>query len=169
MGFMYPSRICTTSVSEDLVAFGQEPLFDNTQQLSVYYMTIEWDGRALSWRRLLDDVIGHEEPTIASINSIRGHAYREWASLGLANQPNSAHRNCVSVSESAFVGMVERLLRQPNLNLSSEEVSLLMSVILSMLCRIYTLYTSWGVTNHVLEKWLGNPEGSLRPYVWVRC
>ena len=112
------------SFSEELVTTGQEPLFDNTQQLSVHYMTIEWDGHALSWRRLLDDVIGHEEPKIASINSIRGRAYREWASLGLSNQPNSLHRNCVSVSESAFVGMVERLLWQPNLNLSSDEVSL---------------------------------------------
>lgn len=111
------------NVSEGLVTTREENLFDNNQYLSVHYMAIEWDGHSFSWRRLLDDVIGHEDPKCASTNSIRGRAYREWASLGLSKQPNSVYHNCVNVSDSAFVGMAERLLWQPNMNLASDEVS----------------------------------------------
>ena len=110
--------------------------------ISVQYMVVEWEGSTLSWSQFLDDVIGDEDPKSATAKSLRGRAFHEWTSLGLPTRPNSVFNNCVRVSSSAFEGLADKALWQPNLQ---EDLEIFRKKV-----------GAQGVAGHVLQKWLGN-------------
>ena len=75
----------------------------------LHYMVIEWEGSQLSWRDLLDKVVGHEDPRRALSGSIRAKLLQQWEELGFTAPPDRRD-NGVHVSKSAFEGLVERLV-----------------------------------------------------------
>lgn len=69
----------------------------------------EWNEAETSWAALLDNVVGASNPVTAQDDSIRRSLSRTWESLGMEAAP-TAEQNGLHVSNSAFEGLVERLL-----------------------------------------------------------
>lgn len=112
----------------------------------ISYMLVEWDSSRLSWRDMMQQVIGDRVPSLAVKTSIRGVAYSEWQSLRLDTQPNSKD-NCVHVSASSLEALMEKGLWLGNRPTSAElEADPLGSQFVAHIgCQL-------------LQKWLQNPS-----------
>jgi len=75
---------------------------------SIYYYSVEWKVKDLSWADFRGKVLGPTDPAEAPKDSLRGGAYADWKNLGLAAQPNTGE-NCVHASASPFEGLAERM------------------------------------------------------------
>jgi len=75
---------------------------------SIYYYSVEWNVKDLSWADFRGKVLGPTDPADAPKDSLRGGAYADWQNLGLAAQPNTGE-NCVHASASPFEGLAERM------------------------------------------------------------
>ena len=73
------------------------------------YMVVEWDATQMSYADVHCDVIGDRDPTKVKSQTIRGDILENWRKLGLASEPDVLE-NSVSMSKSAFAGMIDRLL-----------------------------------------------------------
>ena len=85
----------------------KEQYLDHSATVNCY--EIEWDGLQVSWQDLLHKVIGNRDPKQALPTSVRGKAYRQWKKMGMRCRPDLKD-NCIHVSSSAFVGLVDRLV-----------------------------------------------------------
>jgi hypothetical protein len=76
---------------------------------SINYLSVEWDGSAMSWSQLMQRVIGDSDPSHAQHTSIRAALYRDWKGALLYSEPTRLD-NCIHMSCSAFEGLNERLI-----------------------------------------------------------
>merc|ERR1719390_458959 len=74
----------------------------------IYYYTVEWDSKELSWADFRGKVLGPTDPADAPADSLRGGALANWKDLGLKEQPNVGE-NCVHASASPFEALAERM------------------------------------------------------------
>lgn len=112
------------------------------ENFNLRYMTFEWDGRHKSWTELHDNVVGCRDPSMASHQSIRGVASREWKALGLAAAP-TVRNNCVHVSDSSFRAFADRLVCVPGALLYSDVFG----------CNLIKAK----VPAQTIQRWLSNP------------
>jgi nucleoside diphosphate kinase len=75
---------------------------------SIHYALVEWDESTLSWADFRGRVLGATDPATAAEGSARRAIYDDWASLGLAAQPDVGD-NGVHASASPFEALCERL------------------------------------------------------------
>jgi nucleoside diphosphate kinase len=75
---------------------------------SIYWYTVEWDEKALSWEDFRGKVLGPTDPKEASKDSLRGKILSDWKELGLESEPNVGE-NGVHASASPFEAMAERM------------------------------------------------------------
>lgn len=74
---------------------------------SIYYFTVEWDSKALSWESFRGDVLGPTDPVTAPEGSLRGQFFKNWQAYGLASVPNVGD-NAVHASASPFEALSEK-------------------------------------------------------------
>merc|ERR1719262_2161128 len=55
----------------------------------IYYYTVEWDEKDLSWADFRGKVLGPTDPAEAPKDAIRGAALAAWKELGLPSEPNT--------------------------------------------------------------------------------
>lgn len=75
---------------------------------SIYYYTVSWDSKDLSWSSFRGDVLGPTDPSEAPVGSLRGIIMQDWKALGLKSAPNKGD-NGVHASASPFEGLAERM------------------------------------------------------------
>jgi nucleoside diphosphate kinase len=75
---------------------------------SIYYFTVEWKTKDLSWADFRGKVLGPTDPAEAPKDSLRGGALADWKNLGLEAEPNVGE-NCVHASASPFEALAERM------------------------------------------------------------
>jgi len=75
---------------------------------SIYYMTVEWPSKDLSWEDFRGKVLGATDPAAAAPGSVRNDIYLKYEELGLPGKPNTGN-NGVHASASPFEAMAERL------------------------------------------------------------
>lgn len=109
---------------------------------SVFCMNIEWqDNERMSWENFLHNVVGFDDPHMASENSLRKIIYTEWKDLELTEPPNLIY-NSIYASNNAFEAFSERYcwLESPWLD---DPIG----------CRLYSI----GFTPNLVSRWIGNP------------
>jgi len=74
---------------------------------SIYYYSVEWDPKNLSWADFREKVLGGTDPKTAYSSSVRHLVYADWQQLGLASCPNTGD-NAVHASASPFEALSER-------------------------------------------------------------
>merc|ERR1712066_345396 len=73
----------------------------------IYYYSVEWDPKQLSWADFRGKVLGPTDPAEAPADSLRGLIMAQWKELGLASEPNVGD-NGVHASASPFEAFAER-------------------------------------------------------------
>jgi len=73
----------------------------------IYYFSVEWDSKVLSWADFRGKVLGPTDPAQAPADSLRGLIYANWEKYGLKSQPNTGD-NGMHASASPFEGLAER-------------------------------------------------------------
>merc|ERR1712066_1081115 len=73
----------------------------------IYYYSVEWDPRDLSWADFRGKVLGPTDPAEAPAGSLRGEILAQWKELGLAAEPNVGD-NGMHASASPFEAFAER-------------------------------------------------------------
>eukprot|EP00755_Sulcionema_specki_P003712 Sspe_Gene.28314::Locus_12752_Transcript_1_1_Confidence_1.000_Length_602::g.28314::m.28314 len=76
--------------------------------LSIYWFTVEWDSKDLSWADFRGKVLGPTDPAEAPADSLRGIVMKDWEKLGLKKKPDVGD-NGVHASASPFEGLAERM------------------------------------------------------------
>merc|ERR1711908_33515 len=74
---------------------------------AIYYYSVEWNPKDLSWADFRGKVLGPTNPAEAPADSLRGQIFANWKDLGLAGEPNTGD-NCMHASASPFEGLAER-------------------------------------------------------------
>merc|ERR1712232_944913 len=74
---------------------------------SIYYFSVEWDPKKLSWADFRGKVLGPTDPKEAPAGSLRGDILAKWQELGLSSEPNMGD-NGMHASASPFEGLCER-------------------------------------------------------------
>lgn len=106
----------------------------------IWCCNVAWNDSLLSWRRVLDEVIGHPNPVIAQDGSIRKIFYAEWHDLEHPKRPTK-DENGIHFSVSAFEACIEREIWMGS-SLASDPLG----------CRFSTV----GLTNVMARDWMGN-------------
>eukprot|EP00440_Ansanella_granifera_P012753 gb/GFBE01013854.1/.p1 GENE.gb/GFBE01013854.1/~~gb/GFBE01013854.1/.p1 ORF type:complete len:321 (+),score=123.31 gb/GFBE01013854.1/:1-963(+) len=73
----------------------------------IYYYSVEWDPKTLSWADFRGKVLGPTDPADAPAESLRGQILAKWEELGLKDKPNVGD-NGMHASASPFEGFAER-------------------------------------------------------------
>merc|ERR1719464_765040 len=73
----------------------------------IYYYSVEWDPKHLSWADFRGKVLGPTDPKDAPAGSLRGDILAQWQELGLSSEPNMGD-NGMHASASPFEGLGER-------------------------------------------------------------
>eukprot|EP00931_Biecheleriopsis_adriatica_P015283 TRINITY_DN11771_c0_g1_i3.p1 TRINITY_DN11771_c0_g1~~TRINITY_DN11771_c0_g1_i3.p1 ORF type:complete len:381 (-),score=67.36 TRINITY_DN11771_c0_g1_i3:110-1213(-) len=73
----------------------------------IYYFSVEWDPKTLSWADFRGRVLGPTDPADAPADSLRGQIFANWRELGLKFEPNVGD-NGMHASASPFEGFAER-------------------------------------------------------------
>merc|ERR1712048_355090 len=73
----------------------------------IYYYSVEWDPKNLSWADFRGKVLGPTDPKDAPAGSLRGDILAKWQELGLSSEPNMSD-NGMHASASPFEGLCER-------------------------------------------------------------
>jgi len=73
----------------------------------IYYYSVEWDPKELSWADFRNKVLGPTDPVEAPKDSLRGEILAKWKDLGLASEPNVGD-NGMHASASPFEAFAER-------------------------------------------------------------
>merc|ERR1712048_352156 len=73
----------------------------------IYYYSVEWDPKSLSWEDFHGKVLGPTDPAEAPKDSLRGEVLAKWKELGLESEPNVGD-NGVHASASPFEAFAER-------------------------------------------------------------
>lgn len=73
----------------------------------IYYFSVEWDPKSLSWADFRGKVLGPTDPAEAPAGSLRGEIMAKWKDLGLSSEPNVGD-NGMHASASPFEGFAER-------------------------------------------------------------
>merc|ERR1712086_209902 len=74
----------------------------------IYYYSIEWDSKDMSWEHFRGQLLGPTNPADAPAGSVRGAIFKDWKALGLAAEPTVGD-NCAHASASPLEGLVEKL------------------------------------------------------------
>lgn len=74
----------------------------------LYYYSVEWDAKDLSWADFRSKVLGVTDPNEAEAGSLRRKVKDDWQKLGLTECPNVGD-NGIHGSASPFEAMGERL------------------------------------------------------------
>jgi len=75
---------------------------------SIYYYSVTFDSRKLSWADFRGQVLGPTDPAKAPEGSLRGKIFTGWEGMGLKGVPNGTD-NGVHASASPFEGFAERM------------------------------------------------------------
>jgi len=75
---------------------------------SIYYFSVSWDPKVLSWADFRGQVLGPTDPAAAPLGSVRRSILESWQELGLAAPPDNGD-NGVHASASPFEGLAERM------------------------------------------------------------
>eukprot|EP00929_Paragymnodinium_shiwhaense_P012574 TRINITY_DN1198_c0_g2_i1.p2 TRINITY_DN1198_c0_g2~~TRINITY_DN1198_c0_g2_i1.p2 ORF type:complete len:575 (-),score=237.73 TRINITY_DN1198_c0_g2_i1:268-1992(-) len=75
---------------------------------SIFYYTVQWDPKKLSWAEFREKVCGVTDPAEADAGSIRGQIYAKWEELDLKEKPNVG-QNSLHASASPFEGLSEKM------------------------------------------------------------
>jgi len=73
----------------------------------IYYYSVEWDPKELSWADFRGKLLGPTDPAEAPKDSLRGEILAKWEELGLKEVPNVGD-NGVHASASPFEAFAER-------------------------------------------------------------
>jgi len=73
----------------------------------IYYYSVEWDPKSLSWADFRGNVLGPTDPAEAPKDSLRGQILAQWKQLGLKEEPNVGD-NGMHASASPFEALAER-------------------------------------------------------------
>jgi nucleoside diphosphate kinase len=73
----------------------------------IYYYSVEWDPKDLSWNDFRGKVLGPTDPKEAPAGSLRGEIMAKWQDLGLVSEPNVGD-NGMHASASPFEGLAEK-------------------------------------------------------------
>merc|ERR1712048_455615 len=73
----------------------------------IYYYSVEWDPKELSWADFRGKLLGPTGPAEATKDSLRGEILAKWEELGLKEVPNVGD-NGVHASASPFEAFAER-------------------------------------------------------------
>merc|ERR1712194_622395 len=73
----------------------------------IYYYSVEWDPKLLSWADFRGKVLGPTDPKDAPAGSLRSDILAKWKELGLSSEPNMSD-NGMHASASPFEGLCER-------------------------------------------------------------
>jgi len=73
----------------------------------IYYYSVEWDSKSLSWADFRGKVLGPTDPADAPADSLRGQILAQWKELGLKEEPNVGD-NGMHASASPFEAFAER-------------------------------------------------------------
>jgi len=74
---------------------------------SIYYFTVEWESKDLSWEDFRGKVLGPTDPATAPEDSLRGLFFKNWEIYGLKYGPNIGD-NAVHASASPFEALAEK-------------------------------------------------------------
>jgi nucleoside diphosphate kinase len=74
---------------------------------SIYYYSVEWDPKELSWGDFREKVLGPTDPETAPKDSLRGEILEKWEELGLKAKPDVGD-NGMHASASPFEAFSER-------------------------------------------------------------
>jgi nucleoside diphosphate kinase len=74
---------------------------------SIFYYSVEWDPKALSWTDFREKVLGPTDPETAPADSLRGQILAKWEELGLKAKPDVGD-NGMHASASPFEALSER-------------------------------------------------------------
>jgi len=73
----------------------------------IYYYSVEWDPKVLSWSDFRGKLLGPTDPAEAPVDSLRGEILAKWEEFGLKGKPNVGD-NGVHASASPFEAFAER-------------------------------------------------------------
>jgi len=73
----------------------------------IYYFSVQWDSKDLSWADFRGKVLGPTDPAEAPEDSLRGQILKKWQDLGLTAEPNVGD-NGMHASASPFEAFAER-------------------------------------------------------------
>jgi len=75
---------------------------------SIYYFSVDWDPKDLSWSDFRNTLLGPTDPNDAPESSIRGTILKKYEEFGLKSQPNKGD-NGVHASASPLEGLSEKM------------------------------------------------------------
>merc|ERR1712028_115148 len=75
--------------------------------MGIYYFSVQWDPASMSWSHFRNQLLGPTDPAEAPKDSIRGHIFSNYQSLGIKSVPDKSN-NGVHASASPLEGLAEK-------------------------------------------------------------